>query len=70
MFFLPMCCSLFVLWYLRYIQWPKKMIHLKNKHGYVFHDLEAKGWLDVINIFILIFIFIFILILILILIFN
>jgi hypothetical protein len=46
MFLYPFSAALFMLWYIRYIQWPKKMMQLKKERGYVFRDLEGRGWLN------------------------
>jgi hypothetical protein len=46
MFFYPLIAILTLLWYLRYVAWPKRMLYLRNKYGYKFPELEQKGWLD------------------------
>ena len=46
-FFLPtISCGVALVLYLHFVQIPKRMLHLKQKKGYFFRDLEAKGWLN------------------------
>jgi hypothetical protein len=45
-FFYPFLWVMFLMWYIRYIAIPKRMLYLKKKFGYVFPELEEKGWLD------------------------
>lgn len=56
MFMYPAFFAVFLLWYIRYIQWPKKMMQLKKQKGISFPDLEAKGWLKVYIYYIYLFI--------------
>ena len=44
-FLYPAFFVAFILFYIRYIAIPKKMIKLKQK-GYEFPELESKGWLE------------------------
>ena len=46
-FFLPtMATGISLILYLHYIQIPKRMLFLKQKKGFLFRELEAKGWLN------------------------
>ncbi|KAL4493666.1 hypothetical protein ABPG72_004159 [Tetrahymena utriculariae] len=44
-FLYPALCVAFLMFYIRYIATPKKMMRLRKK-GYDFPTLEAKGWLE------------------------
>lgn len=41
-----MTTGILIVAYLHFIQIPKRMLHFKRKSGFVFHELEKKGWLD------------------------
>eukprot|EP01017_Pseudomicrothorax_dubius_P048307 TRINITY_DN8767_c0_g1_i1.p1 TRINITY_DN8767_c0_g1~~TRINITY_DN8767_c0_g1_i1.p1 ORF type:complete len:195 (-),score=47.81 TRINITY_DN8767_c0_g1_i1:139-723(-) len=45
LFFYPAIMVFLLMLYIRYVAVPKRMMELKNKYGYVFPELEAKGWL-------------------------
>lgn len=42
---LPLSLAMGLMVYLHYVQIPKRMLYLKNKSGFVFKDLEGKGFL-------------------------
>lgn len=45
-FMYPMGFALVLLWYIHNVAIPRKMVEWKRKRGYVFPELEARGWLD------------------------
>ena len=45
LFLLPMGFAVSLVLYLHYVQLPKRMMYIKQKKGYFFRDLEARGWL-------------------------
>ena len=45
-FLYPAICVAFLMFYLRYIAMPRKLLLLKRKYGIMSPELEEKGWLD------------------------
>lgn len=45
-FVLPMGFAVLLVLYLHYVQIPKRMLYFKRQKGYIFPELEGKGWLD------------------------
>lgn len=45
-FVYPMTFAVLLVLYIHYIQTPKRMLYYKRKKGFIYPELEAKGWLD------------------------
>ncbi|CAD8096573.1 unnamed protein product [Paramecium primaurelia] len=45
-FIYPMGFALVLLWYIHNVAIPRRMVEMKRKYGYVYPELESKGWLD------------------------
>ena len=46
LFLYPALAVAFLLWSLRYIFLPKRMLKLRREQGFKFEGLEQSGWLD------------------------
>ena len=45
-FIFPMGFAVLLVLYLHYVQIPKRMLYFKRQKGFIFPELEGKGWLD------------------------
>ena len=45
-FIYPMGFALILVWYIHNVAIPRRMVEMKRKYGYVFPELESKGFLD------------------------